>query len=246
MKNHFETGGSDYSKYRPNYPNELIKQLSSLVNKPSTALDIGCGTGQLTALLADHFETVIGVDSSENQLVNAEFKPNITYTLGSAENIPTESNSADLIVAAQAAHWFDLSAFYEEVRRVAKPSAIIALIGYGLPTLTGIPNAMFQKAYWLDLRQYWPPERQLIELGYSTLDFPFHTIEMDELTNEKRVTLDELIGYIGTWSATKRKLEEDAHYLTRLHEALRAVWGNEEKQRALQWPIFAKVAKVKG
>ena len=59
---------------------------------------------------------------------------------GSAENIPVEDKSVDLIVAGTTAHWFDLERFLEEVKKVLKPTGFIALLSYSYPKISFISD----------------------------------------------------------------------------------------------------------
>ena len=81
--------------------------------------------------------------------------------------------SPRLITAAQAAHWSDLPRFYDEVRRIAEPNAILALISYGVLHLDGALGERFEQFYWQEIGPYWPAERKLVDSGYATIDFPF-------------------------------------------------------------------------
>ncbi|KAL6485225.1 hypothetical protein MHYP_G00072700 [Metynnis hypsauchen] len=97
------------------------------------AVDLGCGTGQNTRLFSPHFQKVVGIDVSENQLEVARAVPgftNITYRVGTAEELPFPDGSVDLLTAASAAHWFDHERFLKEAARVLKPRGCMALLGY--------------------------------------------------------------------------------------------------------------------
>lgn len=98
------------------------------------AVDVGCGTGQATVALAEHLlnSNVIGVDPSRAQIENAAHHPRVTYTVGHETALPvTEPSSVTLVTAAQAAHWFDIPKFYDEVDRVLMPGGALALWLYG-------------------------------------------------------------------------------------------------------------------
>ena len=69
--NWFLDGGADYARFRPDYPAELARWLAGLCPSRASALDVGCGSGQLTGLLAEHFSHVTGMDPSAGQLVHA-------------------------------------------------------------------------------------------------------------------------------------------------------------------------------
>lgn len=132
VHNWFDEGGQAYARYRPQYPAELAAYLASTAPGTALAADIGCGNGQLTRLLAQHFNTVLGLDASGDQIANALPHDRVAYLNAPAEQLPLRDNCAALITAAQAAHWFNLPAFYQEARRVAAPRGILALISYGV------------------------------------------------------------------------------------------------------------------
>ncbi|MBF3045820.1 methyltransferase domain-containing protein, partial [Pseudomonas aeruginosa] len=67
FKDHFSTGSANYAAHRPTYPARLVDELAALCPGTRLALDCGCGTGQLTVLLAERFERVVGTDASAAQ-----------------------------------------------------------------------------------------------------------------------------------------------------------------------------------
>lgn len=142
--------------------------MAGLLPQHRLALDMGCGTGQLTVKLASHFDAVIGVDPSVEQIANAVQHPRTIWRCARAEDIPLAGHSADLITAAQSAHWFDLPAFYAETRRIAAPGAVIALVSYGVLHLEGKAlDAHFARFYCDEIGRFWPPERKLVDSGYA-------------------------------------------------------------------------------
>lgn len=129
---------SIYHKYRFTPPHKLkdiiIQYLGIKKGTPHVlAVDVGCGTGQSSRLLAPYFTHVVGIDISECQLEEARGVPgypNVTYSKGTAEELPFPDASVDLLTAASAAHWFDQSKFLAEAQRVLKPGGCIALLGF--------------------------------------------------------------------------------------------------------------------
>ncbi|XP_071756919.2 putative methyltransferase DDB_G0268948 [Centroberyx gerrardi] len=129
---------SIYQKYRFVPPDELKEIILQYMDKKKgqphvLAVDLGCGTGQNSQLLAPHFQEVVGMDISECQLEEARAVPgypNITYRKGTAEELPFPDGSVDLLTAASAAHWFDQQRFLAEASRVLKPRGCVALLGY--------------------------------------------------------------------------------------------------------------------
>ena len=183
--------------------------------RPGLAVDAGCGNGQLTSLLARHFDRVTGLDPS-----------------------------TDLITAAQAAHWFDLPRFYDEVRRIAMPQAIVALIRYGVLRLEGDLDGRFARFYWQEIGPYWPAERKLVDTGYADLPFPFEEQVVPALEIRKAWTLQELLGYISTWSAVRSIREAGREdILQRFAEDLATLWGDPSRRREVRWPINMRLGK---
>ncbi|KAM6979075.1 putative methyltransferase [Tautogolabrus adspersus] len=129
---------SIYQQYRFTPPEEMkdiiLQYLDRKKGQPHVlAVDLGCGTGQNSRLLAPHFQEVVGIDISECQLEEARCVPghsNITYRKGTAEELPFPDGSVDLLTAASAAHWFDRSRFLAEASRVLKPKGCVALLGF--------------------------------------------------------------------------------------------------------------------
>lgn len=99
------------------------------------AVDVGCGSGQGTTILAQYFTKVIGMDISPAQLEKAQSSnhcPNVSYRQSPAEDLPFESGTVDLITAMTAAHWFDRPRFFKEADRVLKPGGCLALLSSSL------------------------------------------------------------------------------------------------------------------
>ncbi|MEM9531065.1 MAG: class I SAM-dependent methyltransferase [Pseudomonadota bacterium] len=242
---YFQSGGARYAQFRPTYPAALAKSLAALPHSQKTALDAGCGTGQLTALLANAFEQVVGIDPSASQLAHAVQRRNIRYREQEAENSGLPEASVDLVVAAQAAHWLDLNRFYAEVRRIGTPGAVIALVSYGVPYLTAPVNAIFQKGYWQDLHAFWPQERRHVEEGYADLPFPFVEIaDLPAHSCRKTLSVDRFISYISTWSAYRVAQDSgDKEAFDAFFAQLRRAWPSGRKVSAV-WPISVRAGSI--
>jgi len=160
FKDHFSTRSAEYAAYRPTYPRALVDFLADAAPGTELALDCGCGTGQLSVLLGERFAHVVATDASEKQIENAEPHARVAYRVAPAEASGLGDSSADLVVAAQAAHWFDLPAFYAEARRVARPRGLVALVTYGIIEMDEPVDAVVKHFYWKVVGPYWPPERR--------------------------------------------------------------------------------------
>lgn len=244
--NWFTTGGDDYARFRPQYPFGLIQELAALPARHRLAVDVGCGNGQLTNLLAEHFDVVIGVDPSAEQLAHALAGNRVQYVSGQAEQLPVEDRSADLVAAAQAAHWFDLPRFYEQVRRVAAPGAVIVLLAYGEPILH--PDQLNRRLVRFARKQiggYWPPEISHVYRAYRSLDFPFAPIDISPVDIELQLDLHQLLGYLGTWSAVRAAAAAgQEHLLTDFAAELGALWQDPDTPRPVRMPVYLRVGHI--
>lgn len=245
IKNWFDQGGAAYARFRPEYPPELAKFFATVAPSTALAVDVGCGTGQLTTQLAEHFERTIGLDPSADQLAHATPHPKLIYHCSPAETLDVEDRSATLITAAQAAHWFDLPRFFAEVRRVAARDAILSLLSYGVLTLQGDLDAPFQRFYRDGIGRFWPKERKLVDSGYATLAFPFDEHTGPAMDIRKDWTLDEFLGYVSTWSAIRGAREAGQEQV--LHDfaaEMSALWGDPATRREVRWPINMRLGTV--
>lgn len=245
MRNWFDQGGSDYARFRPEYPVQLADYLASMAPDVQLAVDVGCGNGQLTQLLAARFEQVIGLDPSAEQIDHASSSGGVIYQCAPAEKLPLADRSASLITAAQAAHWFDLPAFYNEVRRVAAPDAVLALISYGVLNLDSELNQRFQHFYRNQIGPYWPPERKLVDSGYATIDFPFKEFNAPPMQIRVEWRLPEFLGYLQTWSAVRSAREAGREdILPQFADDIARLWGDENIQRPVIWPINMRIGRL--
>lgn len=243
---HFQSAGEGYAKYRPTYPADLVKFLASQCTRHNLAVDVGCGNGQFSALIAEHFKQVLATDVSASQIENAAHVPNIRFAVEPAEQCSAEANSVDLIVAAQAAHWFDLPSFYGEVRRIAAPDCLLALVSYGVLAINDSAcNARFRQFYYDEIGPYWPPERQHVDDGYASFVFPFQELNTPEMTIEREWTLEQFLGYVRTWSSVKAAAKAGKQNLMEsFAEQLTSLWGDPQQLRKVSWPITMRLGRV--
>lgn len=131
----FSNRVSNYVKYRPTYPVEGVSYLAAQcqLSPGSKIADVGSGTGIFTALLLDRHYTVYGVEPNEDMRFVAEdlFSPNKNFisVTGTAEHTSLAENSIDLVVCAQAFHWFNPEETRKEFKRILKDdNKYVALI----------------------------------------------------------------------------------------------------------------------
>ena len=234
-----------YADFRPHYPAELFDYLATLVPREASVWDCAAGNGQATRGLTERFARVFATDASAEQIASAPVLPNAEFRVALAEDSGLSAGSTDLVTVAQALHWFELERFYAEVNRVLRPGGVLAVWAYGINRVEGeAVDAIAQDFYGNILGPYWPPSRQLVESGYRTLPFPFTEIAPPEFRMEAQWTLERLLGYFSTWSATSRyRKATGENPLPLLAEKLAAVWGDVNSPRTVTWPLAFRVGR---
>jgi len=243
---HFSRIAAEYASHRRRYPAALFAWLASVAPDRGRAWDCGTGNGQAAIALAEHFGAVVATDPSTEQLAQAPGDPRIAYLAATAERAPLAAGTVALVTVAQALHWFDRERFYAEVRRVLAPAGVLAVWSYALCTLgdAGM-DASLRRFHDETVGPFWPAERAMVNAGYATLDFPFEELPAASFTMEARWTLDDLLAYVGTWSAVQR-----ARAMTRrdplpsLVEELRTTWGAAGSTRLVAWPLSVRAGRV--
>lgn len=246
FKDHFSHASGAYRTYRPSYPAALFSWLGEQCSRHQVAWDCGCGTGQAALMLRPHFERIIATDPSAEQIRNAVADPQIEYRVAPAEQSGLPESSIDLLVVAQALHWFDFERFYQEARRVCRPNALLAAITYDLqrsddPAI----DRIIDRFYYQTIGRYWPPERRHVDARYQSIPFPFTKLPSPDFTSMEHWDLPHLLGYLGTWSAVKEyTAAHRSSPLDQLQAELAAAWGSPERPRAIRWPITLLVGRV--
>ncbi|GAA5841906.1 hypothetical protein JCM5353_001184 [Sporobolomyces roseus] len=141
-----------YAAARPHYPAALHSHVLNYASSPSssssprTLVDLGCGPGLSTFPFSNHFDNIVGVDPSNNMVqaargiqrekedkgeiesINFRFEQGRGHEL---DQIIKQDESVDLVVAGQAAHWFDPLPTYRSLARILKPGGAFCFWGYG-------------------------------------------------------------------------------------------------------------------
>jgi SAM-dependent methyltransferase len=241
FKDHFSKQAADYAKFRPRYPHPLFEYLSSVAPNRALAWDCATGNGQAAVELAEVFDRVIATDASEKQIANAQPHERVEYRVAAAEYSGIKSGYVDLIMVAQALHWFDLDRFYAEARRTLKPNGILAASAYNLLQIEPGFDAVVNRYYYEVVGPFWPSERKLVE-QFAVLPFPFSEIDAPVFEMAAQWNLEHLVGYLRSWSATQRFIAANQRDpLDEIADELRAAWGDTKQTRRVIWPLTLRV-----
>jgi len=202
-----------YAQFRPEPPKSLINRVIQFVKAGAPldrAVDVGCGSGQNTRLLAQHFSSVVATDISPAQISEARANntsDRIDYRESTGEVIPVDDSSIHLVTACQCCHFFDLPRFFAEADRVLAPGGVLAFYGYDMPEpyrRDGQP--------WKELRDvvqeacqavHWSHTRQEVADKYIDprfrLPYPGEIREEDHYV-ESEITVDQVLGEMRSWS----------------------------------------------
>src|SRR5207247_2646694 len=254
FKDHFWKQAADYARFRPRYPREMFEYLGRIAPSGALAGDDATGNGQAAVGLAAVFERVIATDASEKQIANAEPHERVEYRVAPAEESGLESGTIDLIMVAQALHWFDLPMvaqalhwfdlprFYKEVPRVLKSKGVFAASAYKFFHITPEIDRLVNHRYYDEVvGSFWPPERALVE-KFEELPFPFSEIQTPPFEMIAQWNLEHLLGYLRSWSATQRFIAaKNRDPLEIIAGELRAAWGDAKEPRRVVWPLRLRV-----
>ena len=240
---HFSGHAAEYAKARPTYPPELFKWLASIAPARDVVWDAGCGSGQASVALAEHFAKVVATDISPQQLQEAKPHPKITYSVHDEATCPLPPASCDMVTVAQAAHWFDLPSFLGECRRVLKPRGVVAIWGYGLTKFATEIDVEVQKFYTDVVGPFWPSGREHLDNEYRSLELPLIPIDAPPFAMQVVWDLKAFIAYLDTWSAVQRyRKAKGEDPLPALAERLTRIWGPEP--RVVSWPLYLRIGKL--
>lgn len=127
----YTTASDNYQRGRPEYPEALAGWLGGVlgVTPGSRVVDLGAGTGKFTKLLARTGAAVTAVEPVDAMRARlAESLPGVTALAGTAEAMPLDEASVDVVICAQAFHWFANPQALTEMHRVLRPGGRLGMV----------------------------------------------------------------------------------------------------------------------
>ncbi|WP_306319737.1 MULTISPECIES: class I SAM-dependent methyltransferase [unclassified Streptomyces] len=200
----FGAAAAAYAEHRPNYTQDAVRW--ALQPAPGRrVLDLGAGTGKLTATLGALGAEVVAVEPDAEMLgeLRAAALPGVRALEGSAEAIPLPDGAVDAVVAGNAMHWFDMAVAGPEIARVLAPGGVLA----------GLWNLMDDEVEWVaglarvagsavvgprDTPAAWRAATEDMHLPKTGGDVRFGAAERAEFPHEQRRTADSLVETLAT------------------------------------------------
>ncbi|GKZ29455.1 hypothetical protein AbraIFM66950_005011 [Aspergillus brasiliensis] len=201
---------SAYAAYRPSPPKSLFDTILTYHRSSrELCVDLGTGHGAVARALATHFDSILGVDPSESMLKEARRAQtrlsNIQYHQSKAESLPfIASKTVDLVIACQAAHWFDPEPLWTEMARIVRPGGTVAFWNWGHYVVSGYPkaNRALRQFASEDLAPYWPqPGISVFEDLSVPADELYVSGTPEAIPMRTSQTLGSLEALLRTWSA---------------------------------------------
>jgi SAM-dependent methyltransferase len=215
-----------YAQCRPTYPEPALDFIMSHcgLGRDSLLVDVGCGTGISSRLFAQRAVRVIGIDPNADMRRQAEAEtvppdcPAPEYRDGRGEATGLPAVSADVVLAAQAFHWFEPEAALREFHRVLKPNGWAVLLGYERDErdpLTAAYGAVFRAVPGAAAL-----ERERARAGEPLLASPlFQDGQRVVFPHEESLDLDRLLGRAFSASYAPREPEQATAFATALRAA---------------------------
>jgi SAM-dependent methyltransferase len=218
-----------YAAFRPQYPQKIFSTVLSYHEGPkSFLLDLGCGHGLISRELSPSFTRILATDPSAVMIAQAQSSTpsdsNITFREASAEDLSdVEDGSLDMVVAGQAAHWFDYSKMWPELKKKVRSRGTVAFWGYKDNLFVDYPTATRILDHYCygpeTMGKFWEqPGRNILRDRYKAIVPPpedwqdIERIEYEPATSgsgsgkgtvlmHKKAKLGEIEGYVRTFSA---------------------------------------------
>ncbi|KAL3882222.1 hypothetical protein ACJMK2_028587 [Sinanodonta woodiana] len=228
-----------YANFRIQHPDWIFDSIVDYCKDGSflLAVDVGCGSGQSCYPLCRHFRSVIAIDISDDQIKAAKSKygNEITFRVGQAEDLSLlDDHTLDLLTAGMSMHWFDISKFLQEARRVLKPGGVLAVYSHMMPR-TDCPHV---EAFYVELFKCMDSRTRHVGEKYSNVDFPFKDVKRLEYVHAVDCTIDDFLGYLVSLSGWQKFTEHNRVAARNFEKKLREFYYDKKTGEIRQMKMF--------
>lgn len=232
----FGSVADDYAQHRPDYPVEAVRWLAGTT--PGRVLELGAGTGRLTRHLVALGHDVFACDPDVDMLTHLQVAvPDATPLLARAEAIPLLTSSVDVVVAAQAFHWFDPAQALPEVARVLRPGGVLALAW----------NSGDRKVPWVKRVLDLTDTQESDSLGDPVADSDlFARSESQVFRHWQEMSKDTLLGFVASTSRAATMPAEEREALLDEVRRLYDDYGRGSSGMLMPWRTRCYRALVSG
>ncbi|MFG1842062.1 class I SAM-dependent methyltransferase [Micromonospora sp. NPDC049175] len=248
LRSSFGAAATAYAEHRPDYAQEAVRWALEPAPGPRV-LDLGAGTGKLSATLVERGADVVAVEPDPAMLTELRRAlPAVRALPGSAESIPLPDASVDAVLAGNALHWFDLAVAGAEIARVLAPGGILA----------GLWNVMDDRIDWVsaleqvsgsaaigprDTLSRWRAATADLLVTSAGLDTRFGAPEQVEFPHGQRRSADSLVATLATRAGMLVMAEKERDATL---GRIRAFLGNrsETAQGEFTLPMLTGVLRV--
>ncbi|HEY2507461.1 MAG TPA: class I SAM-dependent methyltransferase [Streptosporangiaceae bacterium] len=198
----FGAAAAAYAQHRPDYPEAAVGWALEPAPGPRV-LDLGAGTGKLSAALVGLGREVIAVEPDSAMLTELRCAlPSVRALSGRAEALPLPDASVDSVLVGQAMHWFDMALAGPEMARVLVPGGVLA----------GLWNVIDNRVDWVAVLERvsenaavstlssWRAEMTDAHLPSLDLHARFGSLEQAEFCHGQQRTADSLVATLATHS----------------------------------------------
>lgn len=239
MRTRAESFGSvagDYAQHRPGYPAEAVRWLAG--PNPGRVLELGAGTGLLTEQLVGLGHEVVACDPSADMLRHLHTSvPAAGAVLARAEEIPLRPSSVDVVVAAQAFHWFDPDRVLPEIARVLRPGGVLALAW----------NSGDRKVPWVKRIFDLTDTQESDSLGDPVADSDlFAPSEVQVFRHWQRMDQEALLGFVASTSRAATMGADEREELLAEVRRLYDGYGRGPSGMLMPWRTRCYRARVSG
>ena len=209
----FGAVAATYAEYRPDYPVDAVRWCVAPLRRDIAGLrvlDLGAGTGKLTAQLVDLGADVTAVEPDEAMLAELRRQvPAVRALHGPAEAIPLPDSSVDAVLCGQSLHWFDLPHALREIARVLVAGGTLGALWNSDDDRVGWVAGLQDAAEGAVSPSLSRRRAEMASFGADQFGTLYTPAERAEFPNSQALTADALVELIGTHSAVLIKEPDD-------------------------------------